>query len=88
MNSVPHNVYNSYQAYQPQYPKISFSDWNKGLTYYFAPQDDITPLEAVRIAELLTFGLGVKHIGVKWLEFIENNKLERHFTQRMVGEDL
>ena len=85
---MPHNVYNSYQAYQPQYPKISFADMSKGMNYHFTPQDDITPLEAVRIAELLTIGLGVKHIGVKWLEFIENNKLERHFTQRMVGEDL
>ena len=88
MNSVPHDVIRAYEAYSPQYPKISFTDMSKRLTYHFVPQDDITPLEAVRIAELFTYGLGVKHVGVKWLEFIENNKLERHFTQRMVGEDL
>lgn len=88
MHSVPLDVYQSYEPYRPQYPKISFSDLKKGITYHFTPQDDITPLESVRITELFTFGLGVKHIGVLWLEFIENNKLDRHFTQRMIGEDL
>jgi len=88
MNSVPYDVQNSYRAYQPYYPRIAFTDMSKGITYHFKPQDDITPLESVRLAELFATGLGVKYVGVLWLEFIENNKLERHFTQRMVGEDL
>jgi hypothetical protein len=86
--ALPIDIVQMYTSYRPQYPKMAFSDIAKGKTYYFTPQEDITPMESVRIAELFTFGLGVKQVGVKWLEFIENNKLERHFTQRMFCEDL
>jgi hypothetical protein len=85
--SVPLNVIQNYNSYLPKYPKIEFSDMSNGTVYHFTPQDDITPLESVRIAELFSYGLGVKG-GILWLEYIKNNKLDRHFTKRYFGEDL
>ena len=72
---------------ESEYPRISFMDLKSGSQYYFSPKDDMTPLESARFAELFTFAIASKG-GVKWIEFIENNKLDRHFYKGLIGDDL
>jgi hypothetical protein len=62
-------------------------DLKLGSQYYFAPKDDMTPIESARFAELFSFAIAAKG-GVKWLEFIDNNKLERHFYKGIIGDDI
>lgn len=55
------------------------SSWLVPPAYELAPKDDVTPLEAVRIAELLAMQVGDLidpwHVG----SFIERHGLGRHF---------
>jgi hypothetical protein len=53
----------------------------KGATLKLSPLDDVTPLESVRIAALLTFmsGTGATECLYDWEAYVALHKLQRHF---------
>lgn len=53
----------------------------KGATLKLSPLDDITPLESVRIAALLTFmsTAGPTECLYDWQSYVDLHKLQRHF---------
>ena len=74
------------REYNPKYPHMSFMDLSKGKEWHYYPQEDITPYELAKLLELFSFSAHVK--GVKWLEYIDINNLNRHFIETIIGDEL
>ena len=74
------------KEYNPKYPHMSFMDFSQGKEWHYYPQEDITPYELAKLVELFSFSAHVK--GVKWLEYIDVNNLNRHFIETIIGDEL
>ena len=75
------------REHSPKYPHMSFIDLKQGKEWHYYPQEDITSFELAKLLELFTFSAHVV-TGVKWLEYIEINNLNKHFIETIIGDDL